>query len=212
MENMKLDDITLFCEVYCKFLNKITDDMYLELTYQDTIKMLKSMLVSAIVNFRFPKINIRDYYLASPNCISCTEQAYTEIEGKTLEEGFDEYCDCAQYLDIEGDLTKLDHWNIKLGIDEIEILAVLMKIDWLGQQLDSVDMLQMKILPSDFDIPSQANHIAKLTDWFKESVIQLESLQGLYNRRIVDDIGNVTPNYKQLGGKNRNGYKRPVRL
>ena len=35
MENMKLDDITLFCEVYCKFLNKITDDMYLELTYQD---------------------------------------------------------------------------------------------------------------------------------------------------------------------------------
>ena len=39
-----------------------------------------------------------------------------------------------------------------------------MKIDWLGQQLDSVDMLQMKILPSDFDMPSQANHIAKLTD------------------------------------------------
>ena len=70
----------------------------------------------------------------------------------------------------------------------------------------------MKVLPADFDMPSQANHIAKLTDWYKESVIQLESLQGLYNRRIVDDIGNVTPNYKQLGGKNRNGYKRPVRL
>ena len=211
MEDSKLKDVTLFCEVYCKFLNKITDDMYLELTYQDTIKILKSMLISAIVNFKFPKINIRNYYLAPSPYISCTEEAYNEIESVTFQTGFTEYCDCADYLSIEESLDKLDHWFIKLGIDEIEILATLMKLDWLAQQIDTKEMIKMKPSSSDFELPSQANHIAKLTDWYQESYNQLIALQNLYNRRIVDDEGKISPNYKILGGK-KNVRKRQIRL
>jgi hypothetical protein len=51
-----------------------------------------------------------------------------------------------------------------LGIDEIEILATAMKLDWLGQQLNSKELLKMRIQTSDFETPSQANHIAKLTE------------------------------------------------
>jgi hypothetical protein len=32
---------TRFSVVYDSFLSKITDDMYLELTYEDTLKLLK---------------------------------------------------------------------------------------------------------------------------------------------------------------------------
>jgi hypothetical protein len=39
-----------------------------------------------------------------------------------------------------------------------------MKLDRLAQQLDTVEMLRMKALSSDFEMPSQANHIAKLTN------------------------------------------------
>lgn len=206
-----LNNITLFCEVYCKFLGKITDDMYLELTYSDTLKILKSMLISAIVNFRFPKINIRDYYLA-PCCLAtCTSEAYDEIEEPTLSDTFADYCNCSEALQVEEDLDKLDHWNIQLGIDEIEILASLMKLDWLAQQLDTVEMLRMKALSSDFEMPSQANHIAKLTNWYQETHNQLVLLQNLYHRRTVDEQGLVSPNYQSLGGK-KHGSKRQIRI
>lgn len=211
MGDTKIDDVTLFCEVYCKFLNKITDDMYLELTYQDTIKILKSMLMSAIVNFRFPKINIRDYYIAS-QCATCSVDSFSEIEGLAMTEHFDEYCNCNEYIEVSNSLDKLDHWNIKLGIDEIDILATLMKLDWLSQQLDSTEMLKMKALSSDFDMPSQANHIAKLTNWYQESYNQLIELQSLYSRRTVDEVGNVSPNYKMLGGKRNRANRRQIWL
>ena len=206
-----LEDATLFCEVYCKFLSKITDDMYLELTYQDTLKILKSMLISAIVNFKFPKMNIRDYSLSSLSDVNCTQSAFDEIEERTLSDDFTDYCDCGSVLTVSDNLEELDHWPTKLGVDEIEILAMLMKLDWLSQQLDSKEMLKMKPLSSDFEMPSQANHIAKLTDWFKVSVTQLNSLQNLYSRREVDNKGNVSSTFKRLGGR-RNDRKKQIRL
>lgn len=61
----------------------------------------------------------------------------------------------------------------------------------------------MRIQTSDFEMPSQANHIAKLTEWFQESQSQLTALQDLYNRRTVDEVGMVSPNFNKLGGKKR---------
>lgn len=46
---------TLFTEVYDRFFDKITDDMYVELTEQDTKKDCQSLLVNAIPKFEFPK-------------------------------------------------------------------------------------------------------------------------------------------------------------
>lgn len=41
--------------VYDAFLRQITDDMYMELTYDDTVKMLSELLESAIPWFEFPR-------------------------------------------------------------------------------------------------------------------------------------------------------------
>lgn len=43
------------------FLGKITDDMYLELTYEDTIRDAKLFLLDAIPYFEFPRFALYDY-------------------------------------------------------------------------------------------------------------------------------------------------------
>ena len=52
---------TLFASVYNRFLGKITDDMYLELTPEDTIKDLQNLIIDAISGFEFPRINLDSY-------------------------------------------------------------------------------------------------------------------------------------------------------
>jgi hypothetical protein len=46
---------TLFASVYNRFLGKITDDMYMELTPLDTIKDLQNLLIDAVPGFEFPR-------------------------------------------------------------------------------------------------------------------------------------------------------------
>ena len=52
---------TQFTEVYNRFLGKITDDMYVELTPQDTIRDLRNLIIDAIPGFEFPRHNLYDY-------------------------------------------------------------------------------------------------------------------------------------------------------
>ena len=52
---------TLFATVYNRFLGTITDDMYLELTPEDTIKDLQNLLIAAIPGFEFPRQNLYNY-------------------------------------------------------------------------------------------------------------------------------------------------------
>ena len=52
---------TQFASVYNRFLGKITDDMYIELTPQDTLRDLQQLLIDAIPGFEFPRINLYDY-------------------------------------------------------------------------------------------------------------------------------------------------------
>lgn len=55
---------TKFTSVYDRFLGKITDDMYMELTYQDTLRDMQSLLVDSVPGFEFPRKNL-DYTLSS---------------------------------------------------------------------------------------------------------------------------------------------------
>jgi hypothetical protein len=52
---------TLFSTIYNRFLNKVTDDMYLELTPQDTIRDLQNLMINAIPGFEFPRKNLLEY-------------------------------------------------------------------------------------------------------------------------------------------------------
>lgn len=53
--------MTSFNTIIDRFLSKITDDMYLELTEEDTIRDAKQYLLDAIPYFEFPRFPIFDY-------------------------------------------------------------------------------------------------------------------------------------------------------
>ena len=55
--------MTNFTDVYNRFLGKITDDLYVELTPEDTIKDLRNLLINAIPGFEFPRKILTDYSL-----------------------------------------------------------------------------------------------------------------------------------------------------
>ena len=69
-ESGSIDDVvpseekyTSFAAVYNCFLNKITDDMYLELTPEDTLRDLQTLLLNAIPGFEFPKVVLDRYII-----------------------------------------------------------------------------------------------------------------------------------------------------
>ena len=54
-------DPTPFSEIYDAFFGKITDDMYLEWTQEDTEKDLKNILLDSLSGFEFPRFPLYDF-------------------------------------------------------------------------------------------------------------------------------------------------------
>ena len=62
-DNPILEEVitTPFEKIYNKFFGKITDDMYMEWTREDTEKDVKNILLDAIPGFEFPRFALYDY-------------------------------------------------------------------------------------------------------------------------------------------------------
>ena len=65
---------TSFQEIYNRFLGKITDDMYMEWTFEDTIADLKNILMDAIPGFEFPRFPLYDFEEDSYNVDLTSEE------------------------------------------------------------------------------------------------------------------------------------------
>ena len=149
---------TLFSEVYESFLSKITDDMYMQLTPEDTYEILRELLLSAIHKFEFPRQSL-EYQL--------------------------------RRIKKENDNTIIIKWCFinRLTHEEINILSDYMIVEWIGQQLASIENTRMKYSGSDFKFTSQANHMQKLLQLKKDYEREGFHLQRLYKRRIPDRNG-----------------------
>ena len=80
-------------------------------------------------------------------------------------------------------------FNIELSEEEINILATYMIVEWMGQQLATVELIRMKYSGSDFKFTSQANHMHKLKGLQEEYERKGFHLQRLYKRRKADKNG-----------------------
>ena len=157
---------TSFLTIYDAFLAKVTDDMYMELTEEDTYSMLQDLLINTLPRFEFPRFDLYDY-----------------------EEGA--WGDLGVYQGVDSDDVEVPAagwvggtFNIELTSEEINIIALNMVIGWLGQQLDTTENTRMKYSGSDFKFTSQANHMSKLKvliDAHKQDSLHI---QRLYKRRI----------------------------
>ena len=149
-------DYTPFDDVYEMFLSKITDDMYMELTPEDTYKILQELLLSALPKFEFPRQDL----------------SLTEAEEQQ-----------------DGNVIYKQVFLNKLTKQQINIIATYMIVEWLGQQLASVENVRMKYSGADFKFTSQANHMQKLLQLKKDYEREGFHLQRLYKRRLKDDKG-----------------------
>ena len=168
---MENTSTTPFSEVYESFLSKITDDMYMELSKRETYNMLEDLLISSIPKFEFPRKSLFDYqrgfYIPEEDC-KC-----------------DDNCGCPG----KDSYVFTGYFNCALTQEEINILSTYMIVEWIGQQLASVENTRMKYSGTDFKFTSQANHMQKLLVIKKDYEREGFHLQRLYKRRILDSQG-----------------------
>ena len=167
---------TSFYTIYCKFLDKITDDLYMELTLEETFQILDSMLKDSIPLFKFPRFRLFNYDEKYP---SLTETV--DVDGVPTEK-------VISYGAFEDTLTH----------EEIDILAELMLLEWFNRQLSSTRITQMKYSTSDFKMTSQAAHMQRLNAIIGSKKADVNSQQFMYRRRKVNDEGYVVANYDGL--------------
>lgn len=162
---------TPFSYIYDSFLSKITDDMYMELNELDTYRMLEELLMSAVHKFEFPRFDITDF-----------EMAYVDDVGTY--EGEE-----SNGAEVPAIIYGGGHFNVVLIHEEINILSTYMIVEWMSQQLASVENTRMKYSGSDFKFTSQANHMAKILTIKQDYEREGFHLQRLYKRRRKNDDG-----------------------
>lgn len=158
---------TPFSAIYNRFFGKITDDMYMEWTREDTEADVENILLDAIPLFEFPLFDLYDYGEVEINLpqIDC----------------------CCEIGDLDNPVKPVTQmqYNCELTPEEINLLAVLMYNTWLQRQIASVENTRMKYSGSDFKMTSQANHLDKLMKLKQEAERQAHHLQRLYKRRRI---------------------------
>ena len=185
---------TQFSEIYNRFLNKITDDMYMELTPEDTIKDLRNLLIDAIPGFEFPRKVIDDYVLET----LVVEENETKPDDFIIGVIWDELPEDADD-EIPEVLIERSHFNAELTSEEINILAILMMCAWLNRQVASIENTRMKYSGTDFKMTSQANHLSKLLSLLAECQRQSHHMQRLYKRRYTDENGEIRSKWTVVG-------------
>ena len=130
--------MTYFSTVYNRFLEKITDDMYLELTPEDTVKDLQRLLLNAIPGFEFPRKNLQSYKL----------ETTTIEEEEMLEHDFLIGVVWAELPDEPAPppmvIVDRSYFTEELTSEEINILAIIMMEGWLQRQVTSIENIRMK--------------------------------------------------------------------
>ena len=188
--------MTQFTTVYNRFLGKITDDMYLELTPEDTVRDLQNLLLDAIPGFKFPRCNLYDNHI---EIVQIQEDLITKedfVIGVVWNEE-----DSNELNEIPKVLVERSYFNADLSEEEINILALLMKQNWVQRQVTSIENTRMKYSGSDFKMTSQANHLSKLLSLLEESRLDSFHMQRLYKRRKMTSSG-YQSNWSVLREKN----------
>lgn len=171
---------TPFSYIYDMFLSKITDDMYFEFTERDTENMLEELLIAAIPKFEFPRVNLTDYELS----YVADEQNYNGVESNNE--------------DVKALIYGGGYFEHELTQEEINILATYMVVEWLGQQLATIENIRMKYSGADFKFTSQANHMSKILVIKKDYEREGFHLQRLYKRKRTNEQNKIVSTFDEI--------------
>ena len=184
--------MTHFARVYNRFLGKITDDMYMELTPEDTIRDLQRLLINAIPGFEFPRKNLDNFTIKTEVIDEPEAKPGDFIIGVVWAELPNEPEPAPRVI------IEKSYFEVELTTEEINILAILMMEAWVQRQVTSIENTRMKYSGSDFKMTSQANHLSKLLSLLGETQRQSLHMQRLYKRRRIGGNGNYESNWSIL--------------
>ena len=161
--------------------------MYVELTPEDTLRDLQTLLIDALPGFEFPRCNLTDYTIET--VVKPRSEVgehdfilgviWHELEGDNL----DDLLAAGGSQEEEQVLVENSTFNFELTSEEINIIAILMMQAWVQRQVTSIENTRMKYSGSDFKMTSQANHLQKLMGLLSECKTQSIHMQRLYKRR-----------------------------
>ena len=177
---------TTFVDVYNRFLNQITDDLYVELTLEDTLRDLQNLLIDSLPQFEFPRKNLLDYTI---NIVYIAADEVTDQDFE-LEKIYSEEDESVQSIKVER-----SSFNCDLTAEEINILSKIMLNGWLQRQITSIENTRMKYSGTDFKMTSQANHLSKLVTLQDKVKQEIHHFQRLYKRRRLTDEGMYESNW-----------------
>ena len=187
---------TKFTEIYNRFLGKITDDMYVELTPQDTIRDLRNLIIDEIPGGEDRRDNLDDYSIESESKFEDEVDKDDFIIGILWDEMPEDSINEVPRVEIEH-----SSFVAELTSEEINILAILMMCAWVQRQVTSIENTRMKYSGTDFKMTSQANHLSKLLTLLNECNRQSLHMQRLYKRRKIIDNGEYRSNWSVLREK-----------
>ena len=186
---------TPFTKVYNRYLGMITDDMYIELTPEDTIKDLQNLIIDAIPGFEFPRKNLMDYEIKT--AVKREDELVPDdfvigVVWGTIPE------DDAQIPNV---IVEQSSFAAELTDEEINILALFMMCAWVNRHVASNENTSKKFTSSDFKMTSQAKHLSKLMNLLAEAQRQAFHMQRLYKRRKITTDGTYASNWSSLRGR-----------
>ena len=161
---------TSFFKIYCRFLEKITDDMYLELTFDETVKILDSLFFDSLSEFTYPRFHINDY----------------DVEAET------------EAVDKDGQPILKGAFKEVLTNEEQDIIAEIMLLNWIRRQLYDTRIIRMRYSTSDFKQTSQAAHMQRLNAIVADQQRRIRQKLNLYSKRKIDKDGYIVPNADNL--------------
>lgn len=161
--------------------------MYVELTPEDTIRDLQSLLLEAITGFEFPRFIINDYTISTEIKKQSEVNENDFVIGVIWHELDEIVLDENGNIQDSDQLVKVEKscFNCEVSMEEVNILAILMMIAWVQRQVTSIETTRMKYSGPDFKMTSQANHLSKLLALLSECQRQSHHMQRLYKRRRV---------------------------
>ena len=158
---------TLFLKVYDAFLARITAD---EWTLEEELAIVErdwqELLKMAIFRFKYPRIGL-------------------EVEEVDKDEEEDDNPGQLKQYQFVNDLTN----------DEIQLLALYMKHEWIKRCIASWENIRQLYADKDF---SQANHLDKLNKLELAVNLEIHKAEGIYDRSRAKRPADL---FKKLAGK-----------
>lgn len=158
---------TPFLKVYDAFLGRITAD---EWTLEEELAIVErdwqELLKMAIFRFKYPRVSL-------------------EVEELVVGEDNPPASDSIRAYYFVEDLTN----------DEIQLLALYMKHEWIKRCIASWENIRQLYADKDF---SQANHLAKLNDLEEAVALEVHKAEGIYDRSREKRPAEL---FKKLAGK-----------